>query len=92
MVLLQTEEGKFALCNNCGMSSADYNTCEGCHKEMPDEPKYTFTDKYDSAKKVSFMMWNIILKVLIKQFDTLVKSSKQGIRNILGKTKSLSLS
>ena len=60
----QFEEGKYALCNNCGMQSADYNVCEGCHKEMPEEPKYTFGANYNTgAKKVCSMFMNFALKI-----------------------------
>ena len=64
---MQTEKGKWALCNNCGMQSADYNTCEGCFKEMPDEPKYTFDNSYGAAKKVSDLKSNLIgpLKIFV---------------------------
>lgn len=54
---VQTEEGKFAVCNNCGQMSADYNVCDGCNRVLPLNPKYFVPDtskalKVNSGEKV----------------------------------------
>lgn len=33
------------MCNNCGQLSLDYDVCEGCHKLLPEEPKYFWPDQ-----------------------------------------------
>ena len=33
---------------NCGTQSSDYNVCESCHKELPDNPKWCFNNNNKS--------------------------------------------
>ncbi|KAK2147943.1 hypothetical protein LSH36_527g01011 [Paralvinella palmiformis] len=33
------QEGKYAVCENCGNLSQDYEICEGCNRPLPEEPK-----------------------------------------------------
>ena len=50
--MIQTEDGKYAVCDNCGQVSPDYNVCVRCQKPMPDQPKYYFPENSKKVAKV----------------------------------------
>ncbi len=63
-LLFQFIEGKYAMCMNCGMQSANYNTCEGCNRDLPDEPKWYFQGG-DPAKKVDWLFYHSFSLIVI---------------------------
>ena len=40
VLCLQREEGKFAMCTNCGNQSSDYDVCDSCKKPLPENVKF----------------------------------------------------
>jgi len=48
---LQREEGKFAICANCGNQSADYDICDSCNKPLPQDAKLYAPDAATMRKK-----------------------------------------
>ena len=49
--MLQREEGKFAMCVNCGNKSCDYDICDSCHKPLPDNVKFYIPGPSNASKK-----------------------------------------